>query len=504
MIIQFKKRLIKPYVGLKKMENFLTWGYLTEFIDNNWYVDVGTKSLVKVPKYFFKNSDIIPQIGIKIPVYISRYSDAKGQSRIDQEQVIYYFNLSKIMKLYKSKSFFEATVKQIKVSGYVLKFLPYQTMDQMKYFYGFLPNSYTYKSQLKVDDNIQVQIQILNLKDQSIILSLDSSQMMNNFDQLSVGQKVDGKVLSLTKQGAIVLVGNFPAFLSYQDFYFTNNEFIPKLKIGDNLPQLIILKKNIEYKKIYLTAKHIFDSLTNYFEINEVVDCQIIQTKNFGYLLSLKKYNDMHFKGYLNLKNSSWKNIKYIKPLSLKQNVRAKIIKLSDLKIYLSLRLDENNFWINDQEELAINNQIKLPTQNVDYQNNFLHWDDQKKRFIWILNITNRWIREAYRIQSRNKYISFIIYKHYLNKSQIDLKINYWLSIIELMRYFNYRTKEYILTLISFEDNIITFTLPKNSIILTGYINKIDNIILKQGNDYRFRIKYLSLTKDRIYLDLLS
>lgn len=72
------------------------------------------------------------------------------------------------------------------------------------------------------------------------------------------------------------------------------------------------------------------------------------------------------------------------------------------------------------------------------------------------------------------------------------------------MRYFNYRTKEYILTLISFEDNIITFTLPKNSIILTGYINKIDNIILKQGNDYRFRIKYLSLTKDRIYLDLLS
>jgi len=207
---------------------------------------------------------------------------------------------------------------------------------------------------LKIGDKLSAKITSLENENGYRELSPKEASEELNWEELrhkkEKGESLEVKISGANKGGLLAQIMGVPAFLPTSQLA---PEHYPRVEGGDALKIVKELQKFIGQKlkvkifafnqreeKIILSEKaskmeKIKETLKNY-KTGDVVEGKITEIKSFGLFLKFDKDN---LEGLVHASEMPGKISKDMSNLKIDQKVKAKIIEISDDRIYLSLKL---------------------------------------------------------------------------------------------------------------------------------------------------------------------
>lgn len=303
------------------------------------------KSEPKVSRWFHSNyvsSDSTAS------VFLQDFSNDRGNSVVSQSQFLYRNALRRLAQCRENNTTIDAVVTYKRNKGYEVSFDGYETPEGKKVsFSGFLPK-YHFSNDLVVGAELKVRIQEFNLKRQSIVLQVvvDRGEQDARYDKIHVNSYVDGYVSRITQFGYVIQTEHYPCFLNAQDLSFINKGL--SLKLGGKLENLFVIKKDESKKRIFLSAKHIFDSLDNYFQEGETVRGSVVAKSRNGYFVKVHKVvegQEHYFNGFLSYGMVEWKH-RTLVTKNPEGEITARVSKLTPQKCLLDMRDHSKDPWV--------------------------------------------------------------------------------------------------------------------------------------------------------------
>ena len=247
--------------------------------------------------------------------------------------------------------------------------------DVMGLTCGFVPEkefSFDTK-ELKAGDKVVGSVMSMEGKDGMIVLSLRRADRDKLWDTLR--EKMEShatlsvRVSSANRGGLMVDAGGLTGFLPVSqlsvDHYprvegGDSGAILYKLKklMGETISVKIIAVDKNEEKLIFSEKEAVSDALggvESLFEVGEVVEGVISGIAPFGLFVNLKS-----IEGLIHISEVSWDHVSDLnKEFKVSQKVKAKVVKIENGKVSLSIKRLSEDPWLEQMKKLKVGQKVK-------------------------------------------------------------------------------------------------------------------------------------------------
>lgn len=241
--------------------------------------------------------------------------------------------------------------------------------------YGFVPEkefSFDTK-ELKVGDEVKANIVSMENKDGFVVLSFrraDRDRLWETLDEKKEkGTLVEAKVVGANRGGLMVEVGGISGFLPVSQLSSEHyprveggdtSQILGKLKrlVGETLTVKIIATDKKEEKLIFsekMATNEALGGAESAFEIGQEVEGVITGIAAFGIFVNVQS-----FEGLIHISEVSWEHVDDLNKLyKVSQKVKAKVVKIENGKLSLSIKRLMPDPWVEEMKKLRVGQKIE-------------------------------------------------------------------------------------------------------------------------------------------------
>jgi len=334
-------------------------------------MDIGFKSEGIIPRSEFVGKEP-PAIGDVLGVYLERMEDENGQTLLSKEKADWMQSWNEIMEIYnKGETIKGKIIRRIK-GGMVVEvneiqaFLPGSQIDvrPVQDFDQYLNQEMEFKI-VKVNrlrKNIVLSRKVLledSLKEQRDVL----------FQEINVGQILEGRVKNITDFGAFIDLGGIDGLLHITDLSWGRvNHPSEIVELGEMLNVKIIdvdrAKQRVSLGLKQLTP-HPWEAVPEKYPIGNTIKGKVVSMTNYGAFVEIEK----GVEGLVHVSEMSWTRSIYhpSEMVQLGDEVEAQVLSVNpkDRKIALGFKQLQPDPWDGVQERYSVGSLHKGVIRNL-------------------------------------------------------------------------------------------------------------------------------------------
>ena len=382
---------------LKDIDNIkegqIVKGVIVGITDKEALVDVGYKSEGIIPLEEFSDRDKIG-INSEIEVYIEAKEDDDGRIILSRDKAERLKGWYKIMNETKEGDLVEGRVKK-KVKGGDLVDI-YGTE-------GFLPSSLSaFKGVSDAEvfsKSYRFQVTKMNKLRRSLVLSRrdaiykEKAEAKNRiWDELKVGQRIQGTVKNITDFGAFIDLGGIDGLLHITDMSWSRISHPSEIvAIGDKI-EVVILDFDKKNSKISLGLKQIsadpWQEVEGKFPVGSRVKGKVVNILPYGIFVEL----DKGIEGLVHASELSWQK-KMVNPqemFAIGDTVEVQVLNVDKVskRISLSVKQLETNPWLDAEAKFIVGSKVTGKVRGFTDYGAFLELDSNLEGMIHISDMS--------------------------------------------------------------------------------------------------------------------
>ena len=363
-------------------DNQLVDGLIVQVTSDDVYVDVGCKSEGRISKSEFTE---IPKVGDTVQVVIISKETKNGEVRVSKEKAEANKIWKNLKQAFADKTAIEGTIDKVVKSGFevalgggIRAFLPLSQADihrvtQPEKLLG--TKDLFYISKLSTEKKANIIVNRRSYLEETI-----TSNRNNFFENIAIGDTVEGFVKSFTSFGAFIDLGGFDGLLHINDMSWGHvtrpKDFVKK---GQKIT-LKVIRLDAEEKRINLSLKHFSEDPWLNFEgkynVEDIVKGKVTKLADFGAFIELEE----GIEGLVHISEFSWTK-KINKPSDVvKQGDEVECMVLGyDIqagRVSLGLKQVQANPWETIGEKYPVDTKIKCKVVKLTNAGAFLELED--------------------------------------------------------------------------------------------------------------------------------
>lgn len=258
--------------------------------------------------------------------------------------------------------------------------------------YGLVPEkefSFDTKD-LKDGDKIAASVMSMENKDGYVILSLRRADRNRLWEVLQEkkdkGTLVEVKVVAANRGGLMVEAGGIQGFLPVSQLSMEHyprveggdpNQILQRLRrlIGESMTVKIIAAEKAEEKLIFSeksAGPEMAGGIEANFEVNQEVEGVITGIASFGLFVNLKS-----IEGLVHISEVSWDRVDDLSKLfKVGQKVQAKVTKVENGRVSLSIKRMQEDPWIEHMKKLKVGQKLEGEVSKVTAYGAFVRLPD--------------------------------------------------------------------------------------------------------------------------------
>ena len=283
--------------------------------------------------------------GDEVQAKVMKNDDGEGNILLSKKRVVVSEHWETISQAYDEKTPIEVKVTR-EVSGGVIA--------MFSEVGGFIPMSqlsdrYVEKAEEFVGQVLSVKVIRLDQKRNKVVFSHKAvlneerqKRMQEIWDQLSVGDVIDGKVMRFTDYGAFVDIGGVDGLLHISEISWGKLRHPSDLLAIDQEIKVKILSMNKEKEKISLGFKQNnpepWSVINEKYQIGQVIHGRAVQIKDYGVFVELEPGLD----GLVHISEIAHRRVTDIsEELEIGKEVSAKILEIDTMRKRISLSIKD-------------------------------------------------------------------------------------------------------------------------------------------------------------------
>ncbi|MCL2111889.1 MAG: bifunctional 4-hydroxy-3-methylbut-2-enyl diphosphate reductase/30S ribosomal protein S1 [Clostridiales bacterium] len=325
-------------------------GEVIQVTDSEVTVNLGCKKDGVIPKSEVSLeegqglSDLFKE-GDEIQTKVIKNDDGEGNILLSKKRVVVSEHWETITQAYDEKTPIEVKVTREVTGGVIAMFSEVG---------GFIPLSqlsdrYIEKAEEFVGQELAVKVIRLDQKRNKVVFSHKAvlneerqKRMQEIWDQLSVGDIIDGKVMRFTDYGAFIDIGGVDGLLHISEISWGKLRHPSDLLEIDQEVRVKILSMNKEKEKISLGYKQNqpepWSIIDEKYQVGQVIKGKAVQIKDYGVFVEIEPGLD----GLVHISEIAFRRVTDIsEELEVGQEVSAKILEIDSIRKRISLSIKE-------------------------------------------------------------------------------------------------------------------------------------------------------------------
>ncbi len=303
---RLQEEYLKSFQSLE--EGQLVDGIVIQVTPDQVFVDVGYKSEGKIPVAEF---DELPAVGDTVSVVLEKKENRHGEVIVSKQKADVKVFWKNLRQAFQDKAAVEGTIEKVIKGGYevclgagVRAFLPISQSDSQKVekpekLVGL--KSHFYVERLYSDNKVNVVVNRRKYLEEQTEVNREKF-----FNEVQIGDSVEGVVKSFTSFGAFIDLGGFDGLLHINDMSWGHvtrpKDFVKK---GQEIT-LKVIRLDPEEKRINLSLKHFTEDPWLHFEdnfhVNDIVKGKVTKLTEFGAFIELEE----GIEGLAHISEFSW------------------------------------------------------------------------------------------------------------------------------------------------------------------------------------------------------
>ena len=334
-------------------------------------MDIGFKSEGIIPRSEFSGAEP-PNLGDSIEVYLEKIEDKNGQTILSKEKAVWMKGWLKLMQIHKEEGTVNGTITRRIKGGLVVDvdgiqaFLPGSQIDvrPVQDFDNFLGKEMEFKV-VKIN---QLRKNVV-LSRKALLYNTMKEQRESLFEEIEVGQIVEGVVKNITDFGVFVDLGGMDGLLHITDLSWGRvNHPSEVTEVGETISVKII---DIDKDKLRISlglkqlTPHPWENVEEKFPVGTKISGKVVSLTNYGAFVEL----ETGVEGLVHISEMSWTRGVH-RPdevVQLGQEVEAKILSIDaeERKIALGFKQLLPDPWENVDEQYAVGSTLKGTVRNL-------------------------------------------------------------------------------------------------------------------------------------------
>ena len=334
-------------------------------------MDIGFKSEGIIPRSEFSGAEP-PNLGDSIEVYLEKIEDKNGQTILSKEKAVWMKGWLKLMQIHKEEGTVNGTITRRIKGGLVVDvdgiqaFLPGSQIDvrPVQDFDNFLGKEMEFKV-VKIN---QLRKNVV-LSRKALLYNTMKEQRESLFEEIEVGQIVEGVVKNITDFGVFVDLGGMDGLLHITDLSWGRvNHPSEMTEVGETISVKII---DIDKDKLRISlglkqlTPHPWENVEEKFPVGTKISGKVVSLTNYGAFVEL----ETGVEGLVHISEMSWSRGVH-RPdevVQLGQEVEAKILSIDteERKIALGFKQLLPDPWENVDEQYAVGSTLKGIVRNL-------------------------------------------------------------------------------------------------------------------------------------------
>ena len=334
-------------------------------------MDIGFKSEGIIPRSEFSGSEP-PNLGDSIEVYLEKIEDKNGQTILSKEKAVWMKGWLKLMQIHKEEGTVNGTITRRIKGGLVVDvdgiqaFLPGSQIDvrPVQDFDNFLGKEMEFKV-VKIN---QLRKNVV-LSRKALLYNTMKEQRESLFEEIEVGQIVEGVVKNITDFGVFVDLGGVDGLLHITDLSWGRvNHPSEVTEVGETISVKII---DIDKDKLRISlglkqlTPHPWENVEEKFPVGMKISGKVVSLTNYGAFVEL----ETGVEGLVHISEMSWTRGVH-RPdevVQLGQEVEAQILSIDteERKIALGFKQLLPDPWENVDEQYAVGSTLKRTVRNL-------------------------------------------------------------------------------------------------------------------------------------------
>jgi 4-hydroxy-3-methylbut-2-enyl diphosphate reductase len=325
-------------------------GEVIQVTDNDVTVNLGCKKDGVIPKseIVLEEGQTMQDVfkeGEEVQAKVLKNDDGEGNILLSKKRVVVSEHWDTIIQACEDRTPIEVKVQR-EVNGGVIA-----TFNEVG---GFIPMSqlsdhYVEKADEFIGQTLLAKVIRVDQKRNKVVLSHKAvlneerqKRMREIWDQLSVGDIIDGKVMRFTEYGAFVDIGGVDGLLHISEISWGKLRHpADLLEIGQEI-KVKILSMNKEKEKISLGYKQNqpepWTIINNKYEVGQVINGRAVQIKDYGVFVEIEPGLD----GLVHISEIAFRRVTDIADeLEVGQVVAAKILEIDQSRKRISLSIKD-------------------------------------------------------------------------------------------------------------------------------------------------------------------
>ena len=334
-------------------------------------MDIGFKSEGIIPRSEFSGAEP-PNLGDSIEVYLEKIEDKNGQTILSKEKAVWMKGWLKLMQIHKEEGTVNGTITRRIKGGLVVDvdgiqaFLPGSQIDvrPVQDFDKFLGKEMEFKI-VKIN---QLRKNVV-LSRKALLYNTMKEQRESLFEEIEVGQIVEGVVKNITDFGVFVDLGGVDGLLHITDLSWGRVNHPSELtEVGETINVKII---DIDKDKLRISlglkqlTPHPWENVEEKFPLGTKISGKVVSLTNYGAFVEL----ETGVEGLVHISEMSWTRGVH-RPdevVQLGQEVEAQILSIDteERKIALGFKQLLPDPWENVDEQYAVGSTLKGTVRNL-------------------------------------------------------------------------------------------------------------------------------------------
>ena len=334
-------------------------------------MDIGFKSEGIIPRSEFSGAEP-PNLGDSIEVYLEKIEDKNGQTILSKEKAVWMKGWLKLMQIHKEEGTVNGTITRRIKGGLVVDvdgiqaFLPGSQIDvrPVQDFDNFLGKEMEFKI-VKIN---QLRKNVV-LSRKALLYNTMKEQRESLFEEIEVGQIVEGVVKNITDFGVFVDLGGMDGLLHITDLSWGRvNHPSEVTEVGETISVKII---DIDKDKLRISlglkqlTPHPWENVEEKFPVGTKISGKVVSLTNYGAFVEL----ETGVEGLVHISEMSWTRGVH-RPdevVQLGQEVEAQILSIDteERKIALGFKQLLPDPWENVDEQYAVGSTLKGTVRNL-------------------------------------------------------------------------------------------------------------------------------------------
>jgi len=322
-------------------ENQVIKGRVIGINDNDILVDIGFKSEGIIDRDEF-SVDTLPEIGDQLEVYLERIEDRHGNTILSKSKADFMRRWQELKEAFENETV---------LSGKIIKRIKGGMVVDMGVVQAFLPGSQVDVRPIQdfdrfLDQEMDFKIVKFNESRKNIVVSrkaiLEESlkeQREALFDQIKVGEILEGRVKNITDFGVFIDLGGLDGLLHITDLSWGRVNHPSDIVAMDDMITVKVIDYDEERKRVSLGLKqlssHPWENMENKYPMDTIVKGKIVSMTNYGAFIEIEP----GVEGLIHVSEMSWtRHIKNPSEMfSMGDQIEAKVLAIDTEERKISL-----------------------------------------------------------------------------------------------------------------------------------------------------------------------